>query len=125
MMQAVCKVPGRLTLLDQSFSDHEHTNADTFDSPEKLLTVAQTYELVERLNGDTIPGSTYTLDLAREDFEASGQVGYCYECEGAIVYRPPIIACSCTILEPDSEELHPAWNLTISTLRRVRNSKND
>jgi len=120
MMRAVCKAPGRLTLLDQSFPTQGEAKIETFDSAEKLLTVAQTYELVERLNGDTVPGSAYTLDLAQQDFETSGQVGHCYECDGEIVYRHPLFACSCTVLEPDSDELHPAWNLTIVTLRRVR-----
>jgi hypothetical protein len=120
MMRAICKVPGRLTLLDQSFSGHEQDQIETFDSAEKLLTVAQTYELIERLNGETIPGGEYTLEQAREDFETSGQVGHCYECDGEVVYRHPLFACSCTVLEANSEEIHPAWNLTIVTLRRVR-----
>ena len=120
MMRAICQVPGKLKLLDQSFSGHAQAKLETFESAEKLYTVAQGYDWIDRLNGETLPGQEYTLEHARQDFESSGQVGHCYECDGEVVYRNPLFACSCTVLEPESEALHPAWNLTVETLRRVR-----
>jgi hypothetical protein len=117
MMKAMCKVAGRLTLLDQSFPGETD---EVFESAEKLYTVAQNYDWVERLNGDAVPGKDYTLDLARQDFESAGQVGHCYECDGEVVFRSQRFACNCTALEPSSEELHPAWNLSLETVRRLR-----
>jgi len=118
-MRAICNVPGRLKLLDQSFSGDAQRAID-FESAEKLYTVAQGYEWIDRLNGETIAVSEYTLEYARRDFEAAGQVGHCYECDGEVVFRHPLFACSCAVLGPESEALHPAWNLTLETVRRVR-----
>jgi hypothetical protein len=120
MMRAMRKVPGRITLLDQSFAGDAEAPTETFESAEKLFTVAQNFDWVERLNGDTVPGKEYTLEQARQDFEAAGQVGHCYDCDGEVTYRAQRFACECAALEADSEELPPAWNLTLETLRRVR-----
>jgi hypothetical protein len=120
MMRAMRTEPGRLKLLDQSFSGDAQTELDVFESAEKLYTVAQNYDWVDRLNGETVAGGEYTLDLARQDFEAAGQVGHCYECNGEVTYRDQRFACGCAVLEPGSEDLHPAWNLTLVTVRRLR-----